>query len=113
MDTIKGTLHRINLEATQNGVRLSYKLEGDSTLHRGTFRTEDIEKMVPMLRKCAQGDDVEITTDIDGEVCKVTWKNTTVPMELHLKQPAVGDFDGMMYCNLDEALVFSKTSRLN
>lgn len=108
MDTLKGTLHRISLENTQRGVRLSYKLEGDSTIRRGTFRTEDIERLMPMLQRCGQGDDVEITTDAEGEFCNVTWKNTTVAMELHLKQLKVGDFDGTMYCDPDETLVFGK-----
>jgi hypothetical protein len=108
MDTIKGTLHRFTLENTQRGVRMSFKLEGDSMIHRGTFLTEDNEKMMHLLQKCGQGDDVEITTDAEGDVCNVTWKNTTCPMELQLKQPKVGDFDGMMYCDPGETLVFAK-----
>jgi hypothetical protein len=108
MDTVQGTLHRFTMENTQRGVRLSFKLEGDSTIYQGTFRNEDNENVLRLLQRSGQDDDVEITTDTEGDICEITWKNLTYQMELKLRQPKVGDFNGMMYVDPDETLVFAK-----
>jgi hypothetical protein len=107
MNTIQGTLRHFLVEDTQHGVLVSFKLHGDASIHKGTFLNED-NKMLQLLQRSGPGDDVEITTDDEGALCEVTWKNNSCPMNLKLKQPKVGDFDGMMYFNPDESLVFAK-----
>ena len=107
MHTIQGTLRRFVMENTAHGVRVSYILEGNPTIYKGTFPSDD-NKALHLLARSGPGDDVEIVTDDEGQFCEVNWKNLTYKMELKLKQPKVGDFDGLMYADPDETLVFAK-----
>ena len=107
MNTIQGTLRSFRVDNTEHGIRLSFTLKGDATVHQGTFLTED-NKALHILSRTGPGDEVEIITVDEGAQNEVTWKNLSCPMNLTLKQPKAGEFDGVMYNDPLEAMVMSK-----